>query len=98
VPGPFDPAAGRLSGQVAASNSKTRGKVTRERFPSSLPLAASQGKGASRRLFSQRFHAGLAYAAPPFDAAAGSASGQDGAGGLGGMSVAGRGQAWNIQL
>src|SRR5271156_142361 len=30
--------------------------------------------------FSQRFRAGLTYAAPPFDAAAGSASGQDGAG------------------
>ena len=28
MPGPFDPAAGRLSGQVSASNSKTRGKGT----------------------------------------------------------------------
>jgi hypothetical protein len=36
--------------------------------------------GAWRRLFTRR--GGLAYAAPPFDAAAGCASGQDGAGGL----------------
>ena len=28
MPGPFDPAAGRLSGQVSASNSKTRAKGT----------------------------------------------------------------------
>ena len=38
--------------------------------------------GASRRLFTQRFHAGLSYAAPPFEPAAGSFSGQNGAGGL----------------
>jgi hypothetical protein len=52
-------------------------------LPSNLPQAGSQGEtalGILFAIFSHRFRGGLACAAPPFDAAAGRLSGQDGAG------------------
>jgi hypothetical protein len=69
-------------------NSKTRGKGTALQSGTAASQAESrcsaihERQGASRRLFIQGFHAGLSYVAPPVDAAAGGASGQDGVGGL----------------
>jgi len=60
VPGPFDPAAGRFSGQVAESNSETRGNGTALRSGTAGSLAESRCSaiheryGASRRLFTRR--------------------------------------------
>jgi hypothetical protein len=85
--GPFDPVAARLSGhirfaqskQVGASNSKTRGKGTALRSGTAASQADSRCSAiheryaTSRRLFTRR--GGLAYAAPPFEAAAGRFSG-----------------------
>jgi hypothetical protein len=65
--------------RCGASNSKTRGKGPAKgrplrglEFMSELKLRPTKREaGAPRRLFTQRFHAGLAYAAPPFKLAAG---------------------------